>query len=100
MTGEAERRPREMQEELEVEKKRKTEELEELAKEMEREYENRVKKALAQLRFSLCLSVNFTLCVICRDVHSDQLKQKAHDFDKKFEKKVILKFHNTPGKPT
>merc|ERR1711934_585139 len=48
------------------------EELEELAKEMEREYENRVKKALAQLR----------------DVHSDQLKQKAHDFDKKFEKKV------------
>ena len=56
MTEEAERRPREMQEELEVEKKRKTEELEELAKEMEREYENRVKKALAQLRFSLCLS--------------------------------------------
>ena len=58
MTEEAERRPREMQEELEVEKKRKTEELEELAKEMEREYENRVKKALAQLRFSLCLSVD------------------------------------------
>ena len=27
----------------------------------------------------------------CRDVHSDQLKQKAHDFDKKFEKKVNLK---------
>ena len=54
MTEEAERRPREMQEELEVEKKRKTEELEELAREMEREYENRVKKALAQLRFSLC----------------------------------------------
>ena len=51
MTEEAERRPREMQEELEVEKKRKTEELEELAREMEREYENRVKKALAQLRF-------------------------------------------------
>ena len=29
--------------------------------------------------------------VSCRDVHSDQLKQKAHDFDKKFEKKVIWK---------
>ena len=26
-------------------------------------------------------------------MHSDQLKQKAHDFDKKFEKKVILKVH-------
>ena len=53
MTEEGERRPREMREELEVEKKRKVEELEELAKEMEREYENRVKKALAQLRFNL-----------------------------------------------
>ena len=59
MAEEAERRPREMQEELELEKKRKTEELEELAKEMEREYENRVKKALAQLRFSLCVKDNF-----------------------------------------
>ena len=51
MTEDAERRPREMQEEVELEKKKKTQELEELAKEMEREYENRVKKALAQLRF-------------------------------------------------
>ena len=49
-----------MQEELEVEKKRKTEELEELAKEMEREYENRVKKALAQLRFSLSVLISTT----------------------------------------
>ena len=93
MTEEAERRPREMQEELEVEKKRKTEELEELAKEMEREYENRVKKALAQLRSSLFQRWFLKFCILCRDVHSDQLKQKAHDFDKKFEKKVILKFH-------
>ena len=51
MTEETERRPREMQEEGELEKKKKTQELEELAREMEREYENRVKKALAQLRF-------------------------------------------------
>ena len=43
---------------MEVEKKRKTEELEELAKEMEREYENRVKKALAQLRFSFSLTIS------------------------------------------
>ena len=40
-----------MQEEVELEKKKKTQELEELAREMEREYEKRVKKALAQLRF-------------------------------------------------
>ena len=40
-----------MQEELEVEKKRKTEELEELGKAMEKEYEDRVRKALAQLRW-------------------------------------------------
>ena len=93
MAEEAERRPREMQEELELEKKRKTEELEELAKEMEREYENRVKKALAQLRFPLCQRQFLQFSVLCRDVHSDQLKQKAHDFDKKFEKKVILKVH-------
>ena len=93
MTEESERRPREMQEELEVEKKRKTEELEELAKEMEREYENRVKKALAQLRFSNSQRQFLQVNVACRDVHSDQLKQKAHDFDKKFEKKVILKSH-------
>ena len=57
MTEETERRPREMQEELEVEKKKKTVELEELAKEMEKEYENRVKKALAQLRFPLVAPV-------------------------------------------
>ena len=117
MTEETERRPREMQEELEVEKKKKTVELEELAKEMEKEYENRVKKALAQLRFTLVAPVvlvgvpnplalpqareagNLSSVVqvvpfnivSCRDVHSDQLKQKAHDFDKKFEKKVNLK---------
>ena len=94
MTEEAERRPREMQEELEVEKKKKTVELEELAKEMEKEYENRVKKALAQLRFPLVVPVVQVVpfnIVSCRDVHSDQLKQKAHDFDKKFEKKVNLK---------
>ena len=117
MTEETERRPREMQEELEVEKKKKIVELEELAKEMEKEYENRVKKALAQLRFPLVAPVvlvgvpnplalpqaseagnlssvvqvvRFNI-VSCRDVHSDQLKQKAHDFDKKFEKKVIWK---------
>ena len=90
MTEEGERRPREMQEELEVEKKRKVEELEELAKEMEREYENRVKKALAQFRFSLCERQFLQSSILCRDVHSDQLKQKAHDFDKKFEKKVIF----------
>ena len=59
MTEETERRPREMQEELEMEKKKKTVELEELAKEMEKEYENRVKKALAQLRFPLCVKDNF-----------------------------------------
>ena len=57
MTEETERRPREMQEELEVEKKKKIVELEELAKEMEKEYENRVKKALAQLRSPLVASV-------------------------------------------
>ena len=51
MTEDAERCPREMQEEVELEKKKKTQELEELARDMEREYENRVKKALAQLRF-------------------------------------------------
>ena len=117
MTEETERRPREMQEELEVEKKKKIVELEELAKEMEKEYENRVKKALAQLRSPLVASfvpvgvpnplalpqaseagnlssvfqvVRFNIGS-CRDVHSDQLKQKAHDFDKKFEKKVNLK---------
>ena len=123
MTEETERRPREMQEELEVEKKKKIVELEELAKEMEKEYENRVKKALAQLRFPLvapvvlvgvpkthllfhkqvrqgtCLLLSkwfaLTLLVSCRDVHSDQLKQKAHDFDKKFEKKVIWKKQQT-----
>ena len=52
MTEDAERCPREMQEEVELEKKKKTQELEELAREMEREYENRVKKALAQLRLT------------------------------------------------
>ena len=57
MTEETERRPREMQEELEVEKKKKIVELEELAKEMEKEYENRVKKALAQLRSPLFVPV-------------------------------------------
>ena len=57
MTEETERRPREMQEELEVEKKKKIVELEELAKEMEKEYENRVKKALAQLRSPLVAPV-------------------------------------------
>ena len=45
------RRPKELEEELEVEKKRKTEELEELGKAMEKEYEDRVRKALAQLRW-------------------------------------------------
>ena len=64
MTEEAERRPREMQEELEVEKKKKTVELMELTKEMEKEYENRVKKALAQLRFPP--SVSKTISTIFR----------------------------------
>ena len=67
-----ERRPREIEERLEEERRKKTEELEIISRELEKEYEDRVRRALAQLR----------------EVHTDQLKQKAQGFDKQFEKKV------------